>query len=184
MNTIALFNSKSPATSDVLVLDAILSEEHSLENKITEFPLETGANLNDHIVNSPRRFTLQGLITNTPLRGGKAPPGNYAEVAFQALEKLHTDRQLLTVVTRMKRYEGMAIEKLSIPRNPSTGEALEFTANLLEVKQVTSKTVIFQAKTTESPAAQPVNDKGKQPGSATSAKTSAQVASKAGKKQS
>lgn len=183
MNTIALFKYKAASKSDVLMLDAILSEEHSLENKITEFPLETGANLNDHIVNSPRRFTLQGLVTNTPLRGDNSPPGNYAEVAFQSLEKLHADRQLMTVVTRMKQYKNMAIEKISIPRSQTTGEAIEFTASLVEVKRVVSKTVTFQAKRTASPAAQPVNDRGKQPGSDTSPKTSSQVAAQAKKKQ-
>ncbi len=179
MPVISLFDPKSPFKAGGLVLDAILSEDHSLENKVTEFPIETGAVINDHIVNAPRRFTIQGFVSDWPVRSPGAPPGNYARLAFQELESLYESRALVTVLTSVKQYDNMAIEKVAIPRSAATGQALEFTIDLIEVKQADSQTVTFQSKSTASPSAQPLNDRGKQTPADTGSKTAAQVTARA-----
>lgn len=172
MSLIAVFDPKSPRKTDAFVLDATLSEEHALENKVTSFPREDGAVLNDHIINSPRRLTLQGMVTNAPVREpdpANPAPGNRAEMAFAALEAMHEKREPVTVVTRMRQYDNMAIEKISIPRSPSTGRSLEFTLNLIEIRRAQSRTVAFASRDTATEDARPHENMGKQSATASSA---------------
>jgi hypothetical protein len=207
MTTIALFNAASSSKSGVLLLDAILSEGHSLSNTVTKYPVETGATITDHILNAPRQLTLECLVTNSPLRArnkkpvdlgvnsddflktsGKnpqaaaKPANNYAQQAFKALEAMHAARQPVTVVTRMKTYRNMAIDSLSIPRSAATGDALQFTLNLTEITQVPVKPARGQAEKTKSPGAKPHKDKGRQTASGTLAKTRQQLLAKIGRK--
>lgn len=49
--------------------DLLVSENHSLESEVTSHPIETGAQVNDHVRVLPRKGTLTGLVTNFPLDG-------------------------------------------------------------------------------------------------------------------
>lgn len=56
--------------------DVLVSENHKLEAQVTEHPVETGANINDHIRRMPRKGTLVGLVTNHPLKGRAELPSD------------------------------------------------------------------------------------------------------------
>ena len=62
-----IFSRKTPGQIDNIVLDATLSENHDYTNKVTSFPVETGADITDHIVQEPERLTIEGFVTNTPV---------------------------------------------------------------------------------------------------------------------
>lgn len=54
-----------------LLLDASPSRSHNASAQVTEHPVETGAPVADSIRPMPRRLTIEGMITNTPIG---APP--------------------------------------------------------------------------------------------------------------
>lgn len=173
------FLTRIQTATEELVLDAMVSESHPLENSVTEYPIEAGANIVDHIQNRPREITVEGFITNAPIRylaglgdnargvvgssdevTGKAL--NYAEVAFAFLQALHASRSLVNVVTKFKTYENMALVSGTIPRDRNTGDALRFSLILREVRKVSLKTTLAPVKKTTSGAAQPLKETGKQ----------------------
>ena len=47
--------------------DAVLSETISASSTVTSNPIETGAEINDHIFTNPKIYTLSAGVTNTPL---------------------------------------------------------------------------------------------------------------------
>lgn len=47
--------------------DLLISENLTLESEVTSHPIETGANVSDHVRNLPRKGSLIGLVTNYPL---------------------------------------------------------------------------------------------------------------------
>lgn len=47
--------------------DLLISENLTLESEVTNHPIETGANVSDHVRNLPRKGSLVGLVTNHPL---------------------------------------------------------------------------------------------------------------------
>jgi hypothetical protein len=51
----------------VIQFDASLSENHSRKSQATEFPIENGKTINDHVILKPFELELNIIITDTPL---------------------------------------------------------------------------------------------------------------------
>lgn len=47
--------------------DVSVRESHGLSADVTEHPVEEGADITDHIRAKPRTFSIEGLISNTPI---------------------------------------------------------------------------------------------------------------------
>jgi hypothetical protein len=148
-----ILNKKIPGRISVLNLDATIRETEEYTNEVTEFPVESGFSISDHVIRKPERVTIEGFITNTPIPNSivSAPllifgQGNRVKYA---LEKLLTfagfdpsgvnskhERgtaaapQLIDVETGLRVYNDMIIESLSVPRDNGTGETLRFTVSL------------------------------------------------------
>jgi len=55
--------------STIIQFDASLSETYSTPLDITQFPIETGETISDHIIVKPFSMTFQGIISDTPIGG-------------------------------------------------------------------------------------------------------------------
>lgn len=53
---------------EVVSFDVTKSENHSNLAVITEFPVESGANISDHIRTAPKVFSCEVFISNTPIK--------------------------------------------------------------------------------------------------------------------
>lgn len=51
-----------------IAVDATLRQQHSAPSTVTDHPVETGSNISDHIRPEPDTLTLEGIISNTPIR--------------------------------------------------------------------------------------------------------------------
>lgn len=49
------------------VLDAAVNENHQTSAQVTEHQVEQGVNITDHIRPMPKRISIEGIITNTPI---------------------------------------------------------------------------------------------------------------------
>lgn len=117
----------------IIVLDAVLLEEHKYTSRVTSYPIETAAEgnstvISDHIINEPDSLILQGIVSDTPIN--IFAPRNRSITAFNQLIRLHQSKQPVTVVTGLKVYTNMAITSLDIPRNLKTGQSLTFNIDL------------------------------------------------------
>lgn len=97
--------------------------------------------------------SLAGLITGSP-----RDPAD----AFKYLEELHNDRQRFTVVTRLKRYDDMVIENITVPRNSTVGQGLEFTITMKRIKIVKSALILVPIFSTRASGAASKSKAGKQ----------------------
>jgi len=131
-----------------LDFDATLDELHEWKNEVTQNPVETGSPITDHIIEKPDKLRLQGVITNSPLRGEFA--GQYfggdtqsprIQTAFDAIRELHKSRDVVVVYTKHAIYTDMAIESVSIPRNAQIGEEVQFTMDLVNIRLVSTQMV-------------------------------------------
>jgi hypothetical protein len=162
-----LFGRHQPGKIGTILIDAVLQESHDFENTVTTNPVETGADVTDHVVIQPDRLRLSGLVSRTPLRlnpilgvdlipniidGVVALDGLEAMVAqtvkvdpvaaaFTELTRLREQAIPVEVVTRLKVYTDMVIQHLSIPRDATTGEALRFDLTLMQIRFASSETV-------------------------------------------
>lgn len=124
-------SSRTPNRIGALIIEATLVENHSLDSTVTEQPVENGANVSDHIITKPPRVTIDGFISNTPV---KDKPGNNAQNAFEALYNIRDAKELVTVVTGFKVYDNMAIISVTVPKDSRTGDAIRFNVELLQVR--------------------------------------------------
>lgn len=145
-------------TTDVVEVDAVVSEQHTLSNKITDHPVEQGANVSDHSRPDPRRVTLQCVHTNTPLSG--ADGSDRAREMWLRFVRLHESPQLIAVDTIRDTYTSMAVESVSTTVDVKSAQAFVFTVVLKQIRVVQNKFV--QIKPTKDTRGQGNKKKGKQ----------------------
>ena len=65
---------------ELLKIDATRAEEHSFKAKATQHEVEDGANISDHVINSGRVVTINGVISDDPITITAAAVGNLAGI--------------------------------------------------------------------------------------------------------
>ena len=109
------------------LMDGYYAEEHRVRVRTTDYPVETGADLTDHVVREPYRLKVKGSATEYQ-QGSQA--------GLQAWSKIlrHINlRQPITVVTRLGTYSNMILVDSKVPINDSTGLSLDIDMELKEI---------------------------------------------------
>lgn len=176
-----LIGRREPGKIGDIVLDATIQETHDYANDVTTFPVETGADISDHIKREPERITIEGFITDTPVKflGGaigrslRIADDERVKSAFEELMSIAgydypaqvasvtaapNTAKVVDIVTGLRVYSDMVMTRLSIPRSSRTGTTLRFTAEFTRVR-FTSSEFVFIANTREvRPSADRIDD--------------------------
>ena len=123
-----------------LELDALVSENTSLKSQITEYPIEDGSVISDHISQESETLSLEGVITGTGTLFNIAAGKSKLIAAKEALRTLHKNRELITIITGVDVYEDFAIESCDINRNNKDGEQFSVNLELKKINKVTLRT--------------------------------------------
>jgi hypothetical protein len=92
-------------TFDVVEFDTVDTEDHTLPNEVTEFPVEQGPDVTDNVRVKPRTLSVKGYISDTPLLQNP-------DVVLKADYTQHT----LNLPSRIK-YEQVTVD-LNVPGSP------------------------------------------------------------------
>lgn len=179
-------DSNSRQVLETLVLDASLSEVHSSDADVTEFPVEEGSDITDNVRILPHDLQVEAIISDFHLanRAGKA--GWYAEGTSQdisakstlaKLEDYQSKGTLIDVETGLKSYRNMVIKSIRTPRDKNifTGNdkrdsakagAIKVTMILKSIIIVQSQSVVIKQSV---PKGQPVTPKGQKPSTSSDA---------------
>lgn len=138
-------------TQDVVTeipMDARISSTYSFRSEVTQFPVESGAKVTDHVHLQPDVITIEGMVSDSPivevpntlqLRGDaqETASGSRTQEAFDALWTVWNKRLPLTAVTEYMVYDDMVIEQFDIGKSQDRGPgALWFTATLTKITVV------------------------------------------------
>lgn len=144
---------------DGFLVDAIISENHELDNEVTEYPVESGADITDNVRPKPLVVTMECLISNTPIgtmAAARQKSGQIGEVitstgagsdvtdhtptddCYQHLKQIRDKREPVKIVTTLETYDNMVLRSLSIPRETGRGDELRFTAEFQQVQIVSN----------------------------------------------
>lgn len=146
-------------------MDLAMTEEHSFPGEATEYPVEQGADISDHIRELPPEITLECIVSDTPSgliagdptrrdladnplteedllasRQGLSPPVPLPSA--DALSKLREMKALgkpITVETSLGAFASMAFIDLTVPRDKDKNNGLFFTAKFKKVTIVSNK---------------------------------------------
>lgn len=145
----------------VITFDAVVDENHSFTNQITDHPVEEGFNASDHNRPDPDKVSFHIFLSNTPLsisqttqavRSGSftfettqaqaagqiGAVDGYARSQWDKLKKIRDDGTLVQVVSTLGNYDSMAIESITVPRNAKTYDGLECTVGFKKIRVVSS----------------------------------------------
>jgi len=144
-----LFGRQAKKIGDIEI-DVTLHEKHEFTSEVTEFPIEDGSVISDHVITRPEKVSITGFITNTPISffsavGNLITGSTPVADAYGKLREIHSTREPVTLVTGLFVYTNMILERLTIPRDRTSGDAIRFTAEFKNIVKVTSESVNIPA---------------------------------------
>ena len=146
---------------DGFPIDAAVTEDHAYDNEVTDFPVEKGADITDHVRPKPLRITMEGFISGTPIgnvashatrQGGLLPVDN----GLAKLIGLRDNPEPVTVTTSLATYQSMILSTLSIPREPGEAYQIHFKATFVQVIIITNNRTTVRTATPGGQAMQQV----------------------------
>lgn len=123
-------------------LDAALGETHEWAAEATTNPVEAGSPITDHVIDQADKLTIDGFITDAPLTASQSlPQMSRSNEVFGLLHELIKLKEPMTVYTQHKIYNDMILTSVTIPRVAGVGEAIEFSAEFINIRKVATQTV-------------------------------------------
>lgn len=178
-----------------LVVEVAKSETHTLTANATEYPVENGVSISDHILNKGVIYEISGIISDDPIDflnasvidRFRAPFLEHEKIyssqvsqtrsfandspsknAFYLLNILYYQKIPVNIITDLTEYKNMVMESLTIPRDQNTYRALKFDARFREVLLAQSEWIENLAEYNPAEAlSQPQKNEGSKDGIAT-----------------
>ena len=135
-------------TIDGYPIDVVETTQHDLQAEVTQHPVESGSDVSDNVRLKPRELTFtNAVVSDTPIGAIASDEtrtkvtGKISADAYAKLEAVLNARQPVVVVTGLKRYENMVMDKLSTTEDAKSYGGLICTMHFTEVRIVTNKRV-------------------------------------------
>ena len=127
--------------NNIELVDIWLNFDVSVETELSEFPIEPGRSVIDHIIPKPLRFTMTGYKADFDLSDESGSNVNDGYVFHEAITAAVWDTileasiqgHIFTVITPVKEYPNVLIEKVDSGMNKDTGYTLRFVLHMREV---------------------------------------------------
>lgn len=129
-----IFSRGIPKQIGPIVVDVFQSEDHNRTSTTTNYSVENGADITDHIRNDPIQISITGHIE-------AIGDGSNILRVNQQLNELMDNKELITVVTGLKVYENMHIQNYSVSRNKQNGGSLPISMSFQQITKVQSQAV-------------------------------------------
>jgi hypothetical protein len=134
--------------------DVTFKETHSFENVITENPVQSGTNINDHVYQKPVTITLDIGVSDclaSIATGQFASSSSRSVSAFNVLKSLWQTAQVLTVNTLFDSYTNMIIKSFVPVKDKTTMTALRATVILQQIIVTDAVSISLAQKISSSP---------------------------------
>ncbi len=128
----------TPCDIGGFTIDAAIEEIHSYDCTVTQFPVESGATISDHVQLLPIGLQLDCIVTDTPIGPMETVRGyagsfqgegftQWSDEAHEHFKKLRAKREPFNVTTSLQTYYNLVIESYKPTRRVGDGFALRFT---------------------------------------------------------
>lgn len=161
-----------------VIFDATPRVGHSFSADITEHPVETGANIADHIRARNLSVSLDAVITDYPLASlseaskgasvevfssvGTKPLAGRSVAAADLFQQIQKNGVLCTLYTSLRKYNNMALKEFSVAQSVADRGAIRFSLSFQEIRKVeTSRVAVSRVK---KPSGQKVVNAGRKEG--------------------
>jgi len=147
---------------ETIAFDASLQETHAFSAQVTDFPVEEGTNISDHIRARPIELRIEAFISNNPLLNqglnqtssggvnGSQRPARTSRNSIQELAKLQQlmdEGVAVTIFTGFKQYDNMALQSLEVPRDSTVTKGFMVSLHFKQIQTVQSKVSQIKQRT-------------------------------------
>lgn len=131
----------------------IVDEQITLDSEVTQYAVETGSHISDHIKPLPARIVYNGMVSNDNNRQG-------ATQAWHRLTAAFKDREPVTVFGSVDIFDNMVLESIQLQREGAN--ALEVSLSLVQIREVEPESVETPEGISSKPEAKPKTAETKQ----------------------
>ena len=130
-------------TRGEFVFDAVFRTDHTSEIEVTSHPVQYGASITDHSYFQPEEVSFQFGFSDVM---GEVGETNHSVNAFAQIKAIMMEREPVTLVTRLWRYDDMLITALSTPDEVGQMYGLKGDMRLRQITIVEASIVQVQTK--------------------------------------
>lgn len=131
----------APAEVDTIKIDLLEETELEYSSDVTEFPVETGFTISDHIINKQPVLRLDVMFTPTPVTWElDGDPSTHLSDVVRELERIRDQREPISVRTHKRFYENMVLVNIPIKRRIRDGISLRMRLEFKKIAIVTTNT--------------------------------------------
>lgn len=151
----SLYNTASDSyiqSYQALTFDSTPSTGIRRQADVTSYPVESGANVSDHVQIRNNTFKLSGMITETPIRAVRdllysaGVNGTRISQAITYLDQIFNARQPIILITEHKVYENVILTGISY--DYKSEHAMQFDLEFEQVRLVSyAETNVIATKT-------------------------------------
>lgn len=151
----SLYNTASDSyiqSYQALTFDSTPSTGIRRQADVTSYPVESGANVSDHVQIRNNTFKLSGMITETPIRAVRdllysaGVNGTRISQAITYLDQIFEARQPIILITEHKVYENVILTGISY--DYKSEHAMQFDLEFEQVRLVSyAETNVIATKT-------------------------------------
>lgn len=136
------YNIKNPTQVGRLSVDIVKSFEYQYDQDVTSHPVETGFEIQDHIVNKPLKLTMTVGISSRPVTWFYK--NGWGEKKFanglEALQKIRDDKQPVTIIRPEKKYDNMVMTSCKVSKSEDTKSIIYVDLAFQHIVKVTTQT--------------------------------------------
>ena len=131
-----------PAKIGDLKVDVILQKEITLDSDVSEYPVEDGFPVADHVTRKPMTLRMEVVCTPTPVTWFETLGVNQNRLGevTSALLKIYNDANPITVTTPDAIYKEMVMTHAPLPRKVEDGLCYKMQIDFTHVRRVKPKT--------------------------------------------
>ena len=168
MSVVALLTGRKRNIGGI-ILDAVITESESNTVQVTSSPIENGSQINDHVIDTPTLYRMEGIVSDTESGGVDADTdasslaknfvdnaissaagntfnpisgGNKrSQEAYRKLLDLLNKKDRFDVVTGLRAIKNVVLTRLEPVKDKSTANALYFRAEMEQIIIVNTEDV-------------------------------------------
>lgn len=133
---------KQPATIGDLQVDVILDRETTYDSEVTEFPVEDGFPISDHVERKPLRLSMTVVCTPTPVSWFETLGASHTRMneVVEAIAGIYNKAEPITITTPDAIYTDMVMTHAPLPRNVSDGYCYRMQLDFVHIRKAKQRT--------------------------------------------
>lgn len=125
---------------DYLTVDVVMSRETNFDSEVTEYPVEDGFPIADHVVRKPMRLSMDVVFTPTPVTWGSLLGGRSLNAVTNMLMQIYQKGEPVTITLVDAIYTDMVMTSAPLPRNVENGYCYRCQLEFTHVRRVVQRT--------------------------------------------